>query len=405
MKPCRWRLDISFLMFIAITAPLVMVCSSRADDALAETLAGAIRSAPTLDATARTALAQTAAEVARGLPALPPEVTARLGGDLKAVIAAERWPFVSDGRDRSPEGIEWLQQGLRIAVDRLPRLEHPSGAELATIKAWPNRAAIVAIAYTREALRGQDPDFVDQVARGVQERIKSLAPLFGNGFVPELLTPCGTGAQGESVTIERVVREALDSDETLRLWRQQRQQFDAQQADFEAQRLANRSLEPAQLDLAMRRVDEGRTRRRAAAIAAEAQSQQGVTLRALQQVSVPCLRAAGVDPTPPSWHTDLGVALAEREQERQQAESDAAFRAIEAGFARAGEEPPPTEPPLAPARGKRLTMDEAIEVAFQGTGIVVIHWTAVPPPSWSRATRLFSQWRDELPAQPSKESD
>lgn len=379
-------------------ACMASASTAHGDEALADTLAGSIRASQSLAPHARSVLAQSAADAARPLLALPADVTARLGRDMKAVIEARMWPFQGEGRDQTPEGVEWLQQGVRIMVERLKQMEHPSDADIVLIKAWPKQAAAASVSYTRETLRSRDVEFQQAVIDRVRESMTAQVPLFGNAFVPSLMKPCNQPASNDSSSIERVVGEALRSDAMIAIARQQADAIEAQHTDLDAQILTRPNLTPQLREHALKQVAETREARRRTAIASEAMRQTGVILRALQATSAPCLHASGIDPSPPQWHTDLGHALQEREQERQQALAEAEMRAFEAAAnAEAGPDSSTNATSDRPKKG-RLTMDEAIELAFADTGIVVIHSTAIPPPSWSRSIRLFARWRVQFPA-------
>lgn len=376
------RVKLADALALALTASAALATPSRADNALADRLSSAIRNASSIGAQHREQLATAAADAARPLPPLPGQIMLRIDQDLVAAIDARIWPFHALARPISPERLAWLEESVRFIVERLQHLTYPSAEELARVKAWPSLAAAAAAEYSREALGDEAPSTRDQVSAGVREALRARTALFGNPFEPALLRPCSI-ASGEALRAELVRR--LHGAEMLRMNRDMRRKSAMQL--FE-QRLAlanredtepvtrNRLIADAQRDLA----DSNAER-----IEWEILDQVQELTIALSEMSQPCLHASALALRPSQRHLDLDRMLGDHEREQQSQQHHM-------GAADGSSGSPPNGSLMtggakqAPAQA--LTMDEALHIAFDGSGISVVHATALMPSSWRRAARL-----------------
>lgn len=371
------------LTALAVIALAAFAHRASADVVLAESLASAIESSSSLSAESRRLLARRAFEASIPLPAFDVETSARFGRDLKAVIAARVWPFEGTGRDLSREGVAWLEQGVVIAIERLPALPHPTAPELAEVKAWPEHAARAAAAYTREALAHDSAVVRDRICALVRQALKEREPLFGNAFVPLLLRPCSSDP-ASATDIHAVVKAALESDAFLVSQREMRRSLASRLSEMEASVIPDFEAHPERQAGLIESLPESSNQRLDEFVEGEAGEQIASILQALRKLSIPCLTPIASKVMPPQWHVDAGQALQEREAEQATALASTPFTRESAGQGAARGSGDAGTGSGAPADGRRLTMDEAIERVLTGSGVVVVHATAIPPTSWSR---------------------
>lgn len=339
---------------IACLATMTAPAGAAPDELLAQTFGRAVVSSPELDPSSRESLSRAAMEAAMPLPSRPEADAARLGSDLAALIRCRAWPFNVAGRESSGEGREWLADAVRHLVSKAGSSRLPTDQELAESKAMPSRV----VAVLRDLIHELHPEWSQEsrqeVIDAARRVVRARAPLFGNAFVPELLRPCpATGVGGadplESALLERLLRSPESG-------------------------LARLSIEPDPDQ------DPEWAEAEARALVARAMS-------ALLEIARECHRTDAEGWTPPTPLLERELALQAREKEVR--DDDRAGRAsaitfhAEPGATDAGEAPP-AAPPARPAG--EFTHDDAMAKVFEGSGILVIHGTAILPRAWSRSS-------------------
>ena len=328
------------------------------DEALAETLGRVIVSSPHLDPSARETLAQAVVDAARPLPSRPPDEVVRLGEDLTAVISCRHWPFAVPGRESDPDGRAWLASALAHVVAKTGSLRLPDATELAAARSMPERIVSVIGSFGEKAHRTRSREIRSAIVNEARRELRRLAPLFGNAFVPQLLHACDGAADGD---LRSKLLEGL--------------------------------TQSAQLELPMLTDDEDPEAEGEWATF-EARKQVATAMSALSALLAECGGGKASDEGPPASLVEWDKALLARA--REDAERGSIVRVEGVEDSSTTDEPASTPPASVDASksAPELSHAEAMSRAFEGSGIVVIHGTAVLPRSWSaRGPGARADWR------------
>ncbi len=354
------RLSAAFAFAVAGGAAMAVAePAPTPDESLAASLAWAIESAPELDASARPALARAAADAARPLAPLAGDATARLGTDLASAIRAGAWPFAAPGRERTHEGRAWLEDSIRFAVRRAVRRAGASAEELHEARSIPSRALAAIRTFLDETRRDWPSEDREMILAGAKADLGRRAALFGNAFVPSLWPPCPQAGGAPPPDVGSTILEQLRIAPQLLLTT-----------------LSEESgLDPDAPD--WRLID--------------ARLQVMIALRAVEGLRRNC----------PDEPLDLPESLVEREMALIRRAGDVE----ESESARRAEEPLEEEminddgtlgSPSATRRSRAavgLDHDAAMQRAFEGSGVVVVHGTPILPRSWVPRAGRSIDWR------------
>lgn len=344
------------MIALAILAGTITSGATQAapDEALARTLENVILSSSDFDPSVRNLMAKAAMEAAQALPARSEAETARLGQDLAVAIRMRAWPFyLAKDFGTLESGRAWLSDAVRIIVKQTAQIRLPDEGEMAELRAMPGEIASGVRAYTEHFLAAWSPEHRAAVNDFVRKELQARAPLFGNAFNPHFLRPCRPNDGGPPRTMRDLVLEALLQHESR--WTHLAQVPEGHDPDPSR---VSMHLVGMALTVAMGICqDEERRRLIPPEALFERQSKLEDRVREIRR------RDQALELS--DWHmTDNQSAAA------------------------------PTNPRSAlTARAGILSHDEAVERAFEGSGIQVVHGTAIMPRSWSPPWRaLMSGW-------------
>ncbi|MBX3355775.1 MAG: hypothetical protein KF724_08760 [Phycisphaeraceae bacterium] len=356
------------ILMLSLTA---IASSARADEVLAERLIDGLRASKLLTPTAKQILEPYIRRSATPLPSLPVQVLVRIDRDLANAIDGREWPFYFTGSTLTMERLQWMGQGLEIAIERLEFLSYPTTEECNQMASWATIAGNAAARFTRESLADESSELRDDITRALRLHFQEQAWRFCNPFVPSLLKPCETSSTEE---LEQRLIKVLQDSELI-----------------ESSRSAHRAFEEAANANAEQTF--GEELRRQVRMSNEFMIQTKALTEALVDFNAPCLASIRGRLSPPAWHTELGSIISQRELELQ---AQAASRG--SGAAVVGAQASGSSPSSSGSRGTqgdRLSIDDALAQAFAGSGVRVEFSTALLPNSWIRSERLWRDWSGE----------